>query len=282
MYMKDNKKNYDTNKREIKIPTIVFYVFVGAFLVIGVIAIVVLLIFFFLENKNFNTKELHTIAIGIAGSLFSAGILLNAVGTYLFNERSRRAKEKETKLGAVIEAIKEFNYSTTPLYRFTKNVQVEVRGSLKKARLKVEPSLEIQEEAIKKFESEFENEDEYQNLLIKKTILFLTIEPNVVSNSFSEHISKVYNGEKGYKLDKNTIGCSQVLRIYHERRIKVLNFFESLAIQYMNNLLDRELVDAQFKDIIIEVVKLFYYDIYKKEGNVSYPSLLMLCEHYKK
>ena len=80
-------------------------------------------------------------------------------------------------------------------------------------------------------------------------------------------------------LEKHLLLC--LLNLYRERRIKVLNFFENMAIKYMNNMLDRNLFDAQFKDIILEAAKVFYYDIYKNEGTKSYPSLLMLCKQYE-
>lgn len=277
-----NNKNYDKVQRERKIPSIIFYAVVGIFLVLGIAAIIILIVFFFRENKNGDTSELHAILIGLAGSLFSAGILLNALGTYLFNNRNSDKNYKDNKRKAVIELIKEFNLQILPLFNFTKTIANSTKGSIKNVTLKIEPTLQIQDEAVKKFEDGLSDKDAYQNALIKNTIVYLIAESNTVSSQFIDYLQKLVTGEHGYKVDKNTVGCSIVLKIYHQRRIEVLNFFENLAIQYMNDMVDKALVDAQFKDVILEAVVLFYYDIYKKEGNASYPSLLMLCEQYKK
>ena len=279
--MAQNEKNLNSNKRKTHLPNVVFYIVVSLFLIIGVVALIILVIFFFIENKSGNTKELHAIAIGIAGSLFSGGILLNAIGSHLSSRRSYFSNLKESRLKLINDIVREYNYEVITLYNFTKCVQTSARTALKKAKLDIISSLTVQEDAVKNFENAFENEDEYIDSLIRSTILFLSFEKGSLDDKYLDYLNKVYSGNPMFPLNKNKIGCAQVLRIYHERRIKVLNFFENIAIQYMNELIDRDLFDAQFKSIIIDIINLFYYDIYKKEGNVSYPSLLMLCEIYR-
>ena len=61
-------------------------------------------------------------------------------------------------------------------------------------------------------------------------------------------------------------------------RIKVLNYFERMAIEYVNGLISEELIDVQFKTIISSIVSDFYYLIYTDEGLNSYPYLNVMLQ----
>lgn len=276
-----NDINLKTAKRDRFLPSIIFYIVVGTCLTLGAVAVVILLIFTIKQLRN-GGESISSLLIGLATSILSTGILANAFGTYNFSQITSSRKDQELKRQVVCDAIQEFNDNYLSAYNFARTIALEARHSLKKAKLKVKPSLELQEDAVKDFEKDFDNPDEYINAIITKCSVYLISESSTFSKDYMSHILKVLDeNEKEYKVDKNTVGCSIVLNLYRERRIKVLNLFENMSIKYMNNMLDRILFDAQFKDIILEAAKVFYYDIYKNEGTKSYPSLLMLCKQYE-
>lgn len=57
---------------------------------------------------------------------------------------------------------------------------------------------------------------------------------------------------------------------------------KKLSIEYFNDISDRDLIVAQFKNTIVDFVQATYYDMYCIEGNSCYPSLMMLCEEFEK
>ena len=268
-----NSSNRAKNKFSKMAPRVLFYIFVIIFLLLGVAAIISLFIMLFCDCYS---AERVDILVGLASALLSAGILTNALASFIrntFHDASVQASSLKQNVTLLVD---DFNKNVIEDVNFVIKVLKETKITLNNSAFEFKPILDLQTDAIKKFETPIQNKDSYLKELILSSARYLILGGNVSNNKdMHDYCMQFFNKNTTFAL--NTYGVQEVLNVFRQKRIKIFNFFEKLSIQYFNNIVDRELLISQFGKIINDLVKLCYYDIYINEGNSSYPGLQLLC-----
>lgn len=268
-----NGTNRVRNKFSRTAPQVLFYVFVIAFLLLGIGSIVALIILLFCPKYNLETVN---IIVGLASALLSAGILTNGLATFIRNTLHDKKAERISMKHNVTLLVDDLNQNVISDVTFVIKVMKETIASLKNCVFEFKSVLDEQADQISKFEASIGGKNAFIDSVILCSARQLVLNGSVSSNKdMYDYCLDLF--KKDATFNRRAYGAQEVLSIFRQKRIKIFNFFEKVSIQYFNNIVDRDLLISQFGTIINDLVKLCYYDICINEGNSSYPGLQLLC-----
>lgn len=277
--MNKNKTNKFKNRFFTITPLILFYFVVIVFLLLGIAAIIVIIVLFVDEFQN-NGNNKTGLIVGLSSALFSAGILTNALGTFIRNTSRDKKMNDATLKNNVSLLIDDFNSNIINDIALINKITKDAILSLQNVEFRFDILLTNQDDAIQKFESSLKNKSDYLDAMIVSAARYYTICDKVFDNKdLYSYCLKI--ATKKIKPNIKTYGSQEIISIFRQKRIKIFNFFEKIALQYYNNIADRDLLISQFATMISDIVKLCFYDMYITEGNTSYPNLQLLCIQIK-
>ena len=236
-------------------------------ILVGGIVVTVIITCFLIQSEDTTTK--YQLIIGLATSLFSMVLAANSVISSFINQ----AKVNNQKTEATISLINDFNNN------FLEDL-VFVRRSIKMAN-QVKSYNPYGKPLIDKAESPFvslpsgTSFSDYKAEIIRYSFLDLYSRANQISESLSEYLTNHTN------YAANTVANQSIYFIFKQKRIRILNFFESMAIGIGNQITSGALLKNQFSNLLDKTIPLFLIFIYNEEGEECYPALrAMLMEWY--
>lgn len=221
--------------------------------------------------------------IGLVASVLSFVLCLNAIlGNIVTKINNKRKDGKDIKI-SVSAYIKDFNNNVLIDLTLVRRIIKRTEEYLQ-LQLKFDCSLQNQKERVEEFNNLLNANNKIFNeaLLYSIATVFYTsnkLVGNMQMTNFAESVIKSNsNSSMPLKSYVKTIGGSEFLFEFRRMRIKVLNYFERMAVEYVNGLVSEELVDVQFKEILSSLIPSFYYLIYNDEGLNSYPYLNVMLQ----
>ena len=253
-----------------------------------VVALLVLVIFLssLIINKLINCNDEGQYAqliVGLVASTLSFVLCSNAIMGSIANKINSGKKDSKDKKIAVSKYIKDFNNDVLEDLTFTRRIIKRTEDFLS-IDFKFESSLQNQADNVSKFEKLLnENGKVFKEALLYSTATVFYTSNKLAGNEpmrkYAESvINSAVNQQPTISKYVKTIAGSEFFYEFRRMRIKVLNYFERMAIEYVNGLISEELIDVQFKTIISSIVSDFYYLIYTDEGLNSYPYLNVMLQ----
>lgn len=221
--------------------------------------------------------------VGLVASILSFVLCLNAIFGNIIVRLNNKKKENSEKAISVSNYIRDFNNNVLEDLTVTERIVKRLEKNLG-FQFSFNPSLQNQEENIKKYKQHLQNSGrQYDDVLLYSIATVFYTNNSLAGNShmikFAENVIQANSGSSALaKSYVQTIGGSGFLAEFRRMRIKVLNYFERMAVEYANGSISEELANAQFKDILISIIPLFYYLIYIDEGLNSYPYLNVMLQ----
>lgn len=278
-------KNKVIAKRDITrfVRSIPFGLYLGfvALLLVGVVVLSILLLTKYNPALEDSTKI--QLIIGIVGSVLSFILCLNGImGTIISIVKYLKKKEENNYEKASI-FIKDFNDNILEDLAAISKVayRVEAEAAFSK---RFASSFANQETLVAEYEAHLANKKmaHKEILLFAISTVFYTSKDlvgNIQMIQFAETVINAKNtGSKPISSFVKTIGGLELFSMFKQRRIKVLNFFERLAVEYVNGSVAEELIDVQFNQILDDVSSMLYYYVYTNEGLDSYPYLNVMLQ----
>lgn len=254
------------------LPYALFYIFDLA-LLLGAILVVVQL--FTSLSKTDNTKEISIqILVGIGASLLSLVIGITGLVTFIVSSINSSKNKKDNRIEKTTSFIKEFNneiiIDLNIVTRIMKSTSRNINWDGMFDPLLVDQKTKFDQ--LNKFMAD--NKIIYKEKLYYNIAEVLFVENNLLNSvlmSFCETVlkEKISNAWKY----SNSKGAVQLLYLFKRKRIRVLNYFENLAVCFINETIDTDLVIEQFKHILLDTIPLLYFEVYRLEGLNSYPYL---------
>ena len=272
------KKRFSKFARNI--PFGLYIVFVSSLLV-GVIILFCLLL------KKFNSELEDTLyvqlIVGLVASVLSFILCLNGILSKIIDKTNAHKKKREKQYKKASLFIQDFNDNIMTELTLVNRVILRVEAETKFNK-RFEPLFNNQNDLVKEYEMFLTS-----NHLVHDDILLFAISTILYTNNvligntqmtqFAESVIRAKNtGSTSVSTYVKTIGGSELFTIFNQSRIKVLNFFERLAVEYVNESVAEELINTQFEHILNRVSSMFYYYIYKGEGLDSYPYLNVMLQ----
>ncbi len=253
------------------IPHILFYLLAVALLLASIYVVVLLLKEVLPNPTSENRIQLY---VGLGTTLLSLVIGLTGIATFLTSSLINSKKEKYARIEKTNAFIKEFNQSIIDDLNIVTRTMNSTFAEFK-WKCEFEPSLSDQKEVFNKFsEITKKHPATYKEVLCFNIATILIGENNVLNQDARDFSKTIIKNKMNTKnLYANTIGGTQLLYIFKRKRVAILNYFENLSICYINETIDTNLVDEQFKEILISTIPLLYYEIYRLEKLNSYPYL---------
>lgn len=274
-----NRLNKAIQKIKKIVPPFLFYVVTILLLLTG-IASIILLIILTIQDFKCSGKINVSYIVGIASALFSAGILTNSLATFIRNSSKDRKTIKRTQQQNVTNLIEKFNGSLFSDFSTVLKITNNTLKNHEEMRYHFRPSLTDQNEKVVSFEKTLTRDDYLKELIDATARIMVLRNEHGGNNDFRDFLLKIIAKKDDTNI--NSAGCKEILRYFRQKRVRIYNFFEKLSIEYFNDISDRDLIVAQFKNTIVDFVQATYYDMYCIEGNSCYPSLMMLCEEFEK
>lgn len=251
-----------------------FY-FLLVVLVLGGIALTIWLITMIGDDNN-----KASIIAGIVTSLLTTVLAIQGIAS-LVRTTQEKDFNKKTKLIANVESlISRFN----EMYMSDLNL---VQSTIERLHTKnnisfsFEPSLNNQKNNMKNADAVISYEDYLDLLYVRASVRFYSIK-GLLNESVRDYSIKSNKMTKDELIKtRNTIGRNEVDTLFREKRIKVLNFLEEVALCYTTEVVDKSIIQTQFFHIIKSFIPTVYYLIYKDEGVDCYPCLSVLTKVIK-
>ena len=221
--------------------------------------------------------------VGLVASILSFVLCLNAIFGNIIVRLNNKKKENSEKAISVSNYIRDFNNNVLDDLTIAERIVKRLEKNLG-FQFSFNPSLQNQEENIKKYKQQLQNSGrQYDDVLLYSIATVFYTNNSLAGNAhmikFAENVIQANSGSSASaKSYVQTIGGSGFLAEFRRMRIKVLNYFERMAVEYANGSISEELANAQFKDILISIIPLFYYLIYIDEGLNSYPYLNVMLQ----
>lgn len=259
-----------------KIPYILFYVFDLALITVAVLVAIQL---FIALTKDFEGKDPIQILVGIGATLLSLVIGLTGLVSFIVNSINTSKNNHKNQIEATTKLIEDFNNNVlndlnivTRVLRLTQS-QIKWNGQF-------EPLFNDQEKAVNDFQNHLAaNKINYKEILFYFSAQVLYVENNELNPEMSKFCDyTIKSGLKNANKGLPTIGGTQLLYVFKRKRISILNYFEKLSICYINKTIDPDLVEEQFCAILLRLIPLVYYEIYRLEKLSSYPYLNKMLE----
>lgn len=261
-------------------PTVIFFLLdiaCMAFAVIIAIQLIMLLV-----NGEDGVNKAQTLA-SIAATTLSFAIALTGLATFLVSYVKGFRKNSIEKTNKTTYFIKEFNDCVLNDLNIVQRI---LKGTSKYImwNKSFEPLLADQKELF----------DEFNQHMAKKKIVYkeklyyccaeiFYLERDELHQNMRNFCSTIIKGKiSNAGTYVRSIGANQLLYLFKRKRIGILNYFENLAVCYINEMVDTKLVDEQFKDMLIEIIPYFYYEIYRLEKIKSYPYLNKMLDIMQK
>lgn len=274
-----NRSNKAFQKIKKIVPPFFFYMVTILLLLTGIVSIILLIIVTiqdFMSSKTINV----TCIVGIATTLLSAGILTNSLATFMLKNIKDEKALKRTQQQNVTNLIEKFNESLFSDFSTVLKITNNTLKNHEEMILHFKPCLTDQNEKVVSFEKTLTRDDYLKELIDATARIMVLRNEHGGNNDFRDFLLKII--AKKDDININSAGCKEIIRYFRQKRVRIYNFFEKLSIEYFNDISDRDLIVAQFKDTIVDFVQATYYDMYCIEGNSCYPSLMMLCEEFEK
>lgn len=273
--MKNKKQSfYGEKTRDAKnlfnnILLVVFYVFVFLIFIGGIIVTIYIASLIISDDCG---EQKFQLLVGLSSALFSIIIAISTLVTLTFNLKKANNSRKKSKVECATKILNDFNNDIID------DLSVSIRIiCCANDTAKFYPSfrfdLSVQKDALKSANliADFNT---YLGFIKKASFLEFDVQNNILSDD----VKKYLNGLTDFKV--NTYGTQVVYKLFQEKRVKVLNFFEAVAINILNDLVDNDLLKNQFLQILKNTISLFYYFIYNEEGLGCYPSLKALISKW--
>ena len=234
-----------------------------------------LYVIFKLTKEVFGNSDNKTqILLGIAPTLLSAVICITGLATFTISLINNGRKKKYNKIEKTNEFIKLFNEKIIYDLNITTRI-INSTNAIINTQVTFKPLLVDQKDAFESYNDFLtKNNISYKETLFYSAATVFLVENNELTSDMIKYCNAIINAGLGKLSSKsNTLGTVQLLYLFKRKRISVLNYFENLAICYINETVNTNLVDEQFKIILESIIPLFYYEIYRLEKINSYPYL---------
>ena len=238
-------------------------------ILIGGITVTIIIVCLLVKSNEDSAK--YQLLIGLATSLFSMVLGANSVISAFINQ----AKVNNQKTEATISLINDFNNNYFEDLVFVGH-SIRMANQVKSYSPNVDPIIDKAEHPATSFPSGVTYID-YKAEIIKYSFIDLYSKPNQISEGLSNYLRNNQN------YGTNTVANQAIYYIFKQKRIRILNFFESMAIGIGNKITSGALLKNQFSDLLNKTIPLFAVFIYNEEGEECYPALrAMLMEWYSK
>lgn len=240
---------------------IVTYVFIPFILVGGIV--VTSVIVYFLFNCEEATSR-YQLIIGLATSLFSSVLAASSVISLFVN----KAKSNLQKSNATIILINDFNANYLDDFIFVRHSIISANQTKKYKTNKLPFFDETKYPATPLPQGT--NYAVYKSEIIRFSFLDLYAREKAISDNLGKYLAE----HQDYL--RNTVANQTVYSIFKQKRIKILNFFESMALGIGNKVTSNVLLKNQFYNLLSETIPLLSIFVYNEEGEECYPALRAL------
>lgn len=224
--------------------------------------------------------------VGLIASFLSFVLCINGIFSTIISIVNRRRDAKNKRNASVSSYIKDFNTNILEDMSFVNNVLKGVEKDVGFSE-KFDSSFQNQAKTVEKLEAHLKTKNiNYDEVLLYRTAIALYTSNRLNNNpNMTRYLENILNDKKNNpaKFGKHvtTIGGKEILNRFTLARIKVLNYFERMAIEFVNGNLSEELTEVQFSDILLKISSSYYYLIYKDEGLNCYPYLNVMLQIIK-
>lgn len=255
----------------VMVPTALFFLLDVACMGFAVFIAVQLVMNLVSGSGDVSTAE---ILASIAATTLSFAIALTGLATFLVSYVKGFKKSSIEKTKRTTAFIKEFNDTILDDLNMVERI---LNSTLKKIGWdkSFKPVLSDQKELFDEFNKYMEDKSiVYKQYLYYYCASIFYLEKDELNSEMKQFCKDVaaYEISDAKKYVKS-IGAIQLLYVFKRKRVAILNYFENLGICYINELVDRKLVDEQLKDMLETIIPKFYYEIYRLEKTKSYPYL---------
>lgn len=248
------------------LPKIFFYILVPLIIVAGISTITFMTIHIF---NNPNAEDVSSFIVAIAASLFSTAIALNSLATFISNQLSLKRENKRKIIESTGKVIQRFNENFLPKISIVNRI-IKQAASDTNIDILFSFTLKDQQEKFSKIFSGKNSYSDFQKNIRHRAFLELNCINGMFANDLQQYLMKVTD------FSENTYGINCVYDKFKNMRIEILNYLESISISFINGIVDRKLIKAEFGSLIEQIIPLYYCFIYKEEGLACYPSLFNL------
>lgn len=240
---------------------IVTYIFIPLIL-IGGIVVTIVIVHFLISCEEIALR--NQLVIGLATSLFSSILAASSVISLFVG----KTKNNLQKSNATISLINDFNSNYLDDFIFVRHSVISANQTKKYATNK-SPFLDETKYPATPL-PQGTNYAVYKSEIIRFSFLDLYAREKAISDNLGKYLAE----HQDYL--KNTVANQTVYSIFKQKRIKILNFFESMALGIGNKVTSNVLLKNQFYNLLNETIPLLSIFVYNEEGEECYPALRAL------